>query len=141
MYPATGGTALSEAALSKEEQEAISDLRSLVERWPPRLWILSQGSRLYVLAKENGLRVVSDDPELTVATIETIKEDTPMNYQFEVKAILRLNEPLTGMQQADVIAEVATVLRKYNGGGGGKIIEIDIGFREAEDTINRRTRQ
>lgn len=64
-----------------------------------------------------------------------------MNYQFEVKAILRPNEPLTGMQQADVIAEVATVLRKYNGGGGGKIIEIDIGFREAEDTINRRTRQ
>ncbi|KKL18045.1 hypothetical protein LCGC14_2479440, partial [marine sediment metagenome] len=71
LYPAMEVTALSSQALSKEEQEAFADLQSLVERWPPRLWILTQGSRLYVLAKENGLRVVSDDPELTVATIET----------------------------------------------------------------------
>ncbi len=54
-------------------------------------------------------------------------------YIVEVKSRLRPDTPLTRAQQAEILADIARVLRKYNGGGGGKVklVEVDMGITEA----------
>ena len=47
-------------------------------------------------------------------------------YTVKIKANLRPDEPLTAITKAAILADLAKVLRKYNGGGGGKIVEVDM---------------
>jgi len=65
--------------LTPNEQRAISALKRLAKRWPPSLWLFSNGS-LYVLkTDENGgkahVRGGGIDPDYVVADIDGIASD------------------------------------------------------------------
>ena len=53
-----------------------------------------------------------------------------MPYEVTVKALLRPENPLTRQDEADILAKLARVLREYNGGGGGRVVEVDMAVRE-----------
>lgn len=75
--------------LSKQEHDAINDLKALGGRWPKSLWLFSASGTLHVMKKDSNNRVYHPlhisgsgpssgggvDPDYIVATIQGIEND------------------------------------------------------------------